>query len=289
MIKTFQFKSAKLVSLIVAFLIAVVSIYVIRDNISPAHTNVDVKNKSTNLQTESADNSISKPFTAGKKQNIPDFSNYIDVNEKKAAFFNYLRPMIARQNQLIKSERQQLLALQAKLNANESFSSSEESLLLSMAEKYQVKEDVSKNEILDKLLNKVDVIPENLVLIQAANETGWGSSRFAKQGNNFFGQWCFKTGCGLVPLSRTSGLKHEVAVFDSVEDSVASYMKNLNTNAAYETLREIRQKIEASGKTPGADDLIHGLINYSERQHEYVNELLDMLRHNQKFLVVING
>lgn len=140
-------------------------------------------------------------------------------------------------------------------------------------------------ESLDELLTRVDTIPEDLVLIQAANETGWGSSRFAREGMNFFGQWCFKKGCGLVPQSRSEGLSHEVAVFKSVEDSVGSYMRNLNSNAAYSLLRAIRADLRAQNQPVSAEKLVYGLMNYSERQEAYVEELLDMLRHNNQFLV----
>lgn len=135
---------------------------------------------------------------------------------------------------------------------------------------------------------RVDTIPENMVLIQAANETGWGSSRFAREGMNFFGQWCFKKGCGLVPQSRTKGLSHEVAVFKSVDDSVGAYMRNLNSNAAYGLLRSIRADLRAQGKPVKAEDLVYGLMHYSERQEAYIDELLEMLRHNNQYLVENN-
>jgi Bax protein len=126
------------------------------------------------------------------------------------------------------------------------------------------------------------------VLIQAANETGWGNSRFAREGLNFFGQWCFRKGCGLVPQSRSDGLSHEVAVFKTVEDSVASYMRNLNSNAAYSLFRSIRADMRAENQEPSADKLVYGLVNYSERQEAYIDELLEMLRQNQPYLVENN-
>ena len=77
----------------------------------------------------------------------------------------------------------------------------------------------------------MDIIPEMMVLVQAANESGWGTSRFSRMGLNLFGQWCYVRGCGLVPRAEEDG-RHEVAKFDSVNDSVC-YMRNINTHGAY--------------------------------------------------------
>jgi len=216
---------------------------------------------------------------------IPDFSAISNIAEKKQAFFDYLRPSIRLQNGIIKDERNFLQRSKQHL---------EDGLLLTDAELYRIEKIANKYQYssrsinastLDKLLVRTDTIPESMVLIQAANETGWGSSRFAKEGLNFFGQWCFRKGCGLVPQSRTAGMSHEVAVFDSVEASVASYMRNLNSNAAYSLLRSIRADLRAQNKQPQASELVWGLVNYSERQEAYIDELLEMLRQNKQYLV----
>ncbi|MCE9678465.1 glucosaminidase domain-containing protein [Shewanella sp. AS1] len=219
---------------------------------------------------------------------VPDFAAIPDVSEKKKAFFDYLRPAISHHNQIIADERKFLLLSQQHLNDGQALSEAEKFRILKLASKYQYEmRDVSL-DALENLLVRVDIVPENLVLIQAANETGWGSSRFAREGLNFFGQWCFKQGCGLVPQSRNTGAIHEVAVFDSVDASVGSYMKNLNSNEAYSVLRAIRADLRAENKPIIASKLVYGLMNYSERQGAYVEELLEMLRHNKKYLVVKN-
>ncbi len=217
---------------------------------------------------------------------IPDFSSILDVAEKKQSFFDFLRPAISYHNEIIADERQFLLDIQALLQGQKRLSDAQELNILELAEKYQFSMDTVTGETLDELLIRVDTIPENLVLVQAANETGWGNSRFAREGNNFFGQWCFKQGCGLIPYSRNEGANHEVAVFDTVDDSVGSYMKNLNSNSAYEQLRAIRADLRAQDEPVTADKLVYGLMNYSERQEAYIDELLEMLRHNKQFLVM---
>ncbi|MEC4724026.1 glucosaminidase domain-containing protein [Shewanella sp. D64] len=222
------------------------------------------------------------------KQNlslIPDFASIPLVSDKKQAFFDYLRPWVRLQNGIINDERQFLQRSLQHINDGLVLTEAEYFRIEEISNKYQYSPRTINAETIQKLLIRADIIPESMVLIQAANETGWGSSRFAREGLNFFGQWCFKKGCGLVPQSRTSGMSHEVAVFKSVEDSVASYMRNLNSNAAYSLLRSIRADMRAQNKEPTANELVYGLVNYSERQEAYIDELLEMLRHNQQYLV----
>ncbi|WP_108946527.1 glucosaminidase domain-containing protein [Shewanella halifaxensis] len=216
---------------------------------------------------------------------VPDFAAIKVISDKKKAFFDFLRPSIRHQNAIIQDERNFLMSIRSQIVSDKKLTEADEFRLQQISEKYQYTLRSLTLANIDTLLVRVDVIPEEMVLIQAANETGWGTSRFAREGLNFFGQWCFRKGCGLVPQSRTEGLSHEVALFKTVEDSVASYMRNLNSNAAYSLLRSIRADLRAQNKTPRAEDLVYGLINYSERQEAYIDELLEMLRHNQRFLV----
>ncbi|MCL1048268.1 glucosaminidase domain-containing protein [Shewanella abyssi] len=219
---------------------------------------------------------------------VPKFSDITDVKAKKRAFFNFLRPSVKHQNAIIEDERQFLIGIRTQLENENKLTDADEFRLQQIAEKYQYTSRRINTDTINKLLVRVDVVPEQMVLIQAANETGWGSSRFAREGLNFFGQWCFRKGCGLVPQSRSDGLSHEVAVFKTVEDSVASYMRNLNSNAAYSLLRSIRADMRAENQEPSANKLVYGLVNYSERQEAYIDELLEMLRQNQPYLVETN-
>jgi Bax protein len=120
-----------------------------------------------------------------------------------------------------------------------------------------------------------------MALAQAAKESGWGTSRFAANGNNFFGQWCFKQGCGLIPKARKASSSHEVAVFNSAKESVQAYMHNINTHQAYSELRSIRAKLHKTGKPFSGLDLIQGLNAYSERGIIYVKELSSLIKFNQ--------
>ncbi|MBY6185517.1 glucosaminidase domain-containing protein [Marinobacter hydrocarbonoclasticus] len=215
----------------------------------------------------------------------PDFESFTNVAEKKSAFFDFLRPKVEAENRKIAEQRAFIQRAQERLLTDQALSQAEATHLSNLATQYGLEIRAFSPESLDDLLVRVDEVPSAMVLVQAANETGWGSSRFAKEGLNYFGQWCFRKGCGLVPNQRQGGMNHEVARFDSVQDSVSSYLRNLNTNPAYRELREMRQQLRLAGKTPSAEDLIPGLIRYSERKEAYIEELLAMLNQNRSYLL----
>lgn len=209
---------------------------------------------------------------------IPDFAAITDVKAKKAAFFTYLQPSYDVITREVLAERTQLVNLQAKAE----LTSAEQASLASLVDKYQIAVTEPKAQ-LDDLLTRVDIIPEAMVLSQAANESGWGTSRFARLGYNFFGQWCFSQGCGLVPLDRNAGAQHEVAKFPDLESSVRSYYTNINRNPGYASFREIRAKQRLSKESLQPCLLTAGLKSYSERGEAYIQELNDMIIHNRTY------
>ncbi|MGL5046079.1 MAG: glucosaminidase domain-containing protein [Shewanella sp.] len=218
----------------------------------------------------------------------PDFSSIIDIAEKKKAFFDFLQPIVQQQNAIILMERGFISEMLALAENSKRLSETQLGQLNTLFDKYQYAARNIDTKSLASLLKRVDVVPESMVLIQAANESGWGSSRYARDGFNFFGEWCFTSDCGMVPSSRGADKQHEVKVFSSVDDSVSSYMRNLNSNTAYALFRSIRADLRSQALEPTADQLIYGLVNYSERQVAYIDELLDMLRHNKQYLVNVN-
>mgnify|MGYP006157714319 CR=1 FL=1 len=215
---------------------------------------------------------------------LPDFDSITDITEKKRTFFNYLRPYVKRENARLRSLRQQLLDIHDKKQKRLRISLEEYAFLYSLYDEFRM--DVAESDInmLDELLKRVDVIPESLVLMQAANESAWGTSRFAIEGYNFFGQWCFREGCGLIPLNRAEDQFHEVAKFDSPAASIRSYFYNLNTFHTYEQLRQIRAQHRAENRPLRGEALAHGLSAYSERGHEYIEEITAMIRFNRRLL-----
>jgi len=127
----------------------------------------------------------------------------------------------------------------------------------------------------------LDQIPESMVLAQAALESAWGTSRFVKGGNNYFGQWCYEAGCGMVPSARQQGANHEVRKFDSARESLHAYFRNINSHRAYRSLRKIRAQKRPAGQPLSGLELLAGLRNYSQRGQDYVDELRKVIRFNK--------
>jgi Bax protein len=211
---------------------------------------------------------------------------YADVTQKKHAFFAYLQPEIQRQNKIVLKEREMVFALQELFLQQQEFNKHQLEVFNNLAKKYRVSSDetLSVEQTLETLIRRVDTIPEALILVQAANESGWGASRFAQQGYNFFGLWCFKKGCGFVPRQRNDGAEHEVAKFTDLSHAVMTYVRNINRHYAYKELRVIRQELRQADKPVTAIALAVGLSSYSERGQEYIDELLSMLRVNRKHM-----
>ncbi len=214
---------------------------------------------------------------------LPDFAAIKDVREKKKAFFAFLRPAIEQENQKLLSLRQQLIEWQGMLAAGDSLSTSEMTSVKSIAKRYKINSKAAPDVLLQRMIDQIDIVPLELVLVQAANESAWGSSRFARIGLNFFGIWCYQKGCGMVPSGRDAGLKHEVAAFDSVNEAVGHYLYNINTNGAYKALRETRRQLRKENLPLDSAIIATGLLAYSERGSDYIIEITEMLRHNARY------
>jgi Bax protein len=213
--------------------------------------------------------------------NLPDFNAFTDIDEKKAAFFSFLLEYVEAENNRIEDKRLKLLDLWDIVRRDMDLSETELDILNGLTQEYRLGESILPiYDQVKELVLRVDMIPASLVLAQAASESAWGTSRFAKEGNNIFGQWCFDEGCGLVPERRLSDAAHEVRSFLSIEASVRSYFRNINTNGAYANLREMRGDMRDQGRPLDALVLAHGLLLYSERGHVYVSELHALIRQN---------
>lgn len=215
----------------------------------------------------------------GNSNPLPDFSIYTDVKQKKTAFFNYIFPLVEEQNQLIRVQRSRLLDLAE--TTVESLNNADQNFIEELSRYYKVDIEQPNKIVINKLLLRVDEVPASLALAQAAMESAWGTSRFAVQANNLFGQWCYQEGCGLVPLRRNPGSKHEVAKFDSVSDAIRSYLRNINTHRAYSDLREHRSSLLSQGNLVSGHLLAENLIEYSELREAYVHEIQAVIRINK--------
>lgn len=206
---------------------------------------------------------------------MPDFSQHEAVGDKKDAFFGYMFPRLGLANLRIQAAR----AYAERLSEKETLSDGERDWLNERAKQLRIDPE-DKQALFSGLERRLDIIPASMVLAQAANESSWGSSRFARRGNNLFGQWCFTEGCGLVPNSRPDGMNHEVKVFSSPYESIRGYLTNLNRHDAYRGIRERRAELRRDGQFPGGVALAGGLQAYSERGQAYVEEIRSMIHFN---------
>lgn len=212
-----------------------------------------------------------------EKVSLPDFSSIQDVNQKKQAFEDFLLPAIYQANRQVLEERTFLQGLDFN-----NLTKPQKQRLAVLADKYQQvrKTKQTKEQWKQALLKKVDIIPPSLALAQAANESAWGTSRFATEGLNFYGQWCFSVGCGLVPEERPDGKKYEVRLFESPSESVQAYINNLNAFHTYRDLRQLRLELRNKNQDLTGIALAEGLLAYSQRREEYIKEIQAMIRFN---------
>jgi Bax protein len=131
----------------------------------------------------------------------------------------------------------------------------------------------------DELLNRLEIVPPSLAIAQAAAESGWGTSRFAHQGNALFGQRVWGEG-GLAPLKREAADGVKVRAFDDLLDAVRSYTFNLNSHEAYAEFREWRTKLRRAGRPLSGLQLASHLRRYSEQGPEYVKFIETLIRTN---------
>lgn len=215
-----------------------------------------------------------------------DMGKVIDVKQKKSIFFRALLPIVLAENEKIVEVRERVVELIDKGVAN--LTEAEQRWLQAIATEYKLKGSVNDAKTQRRLLRRVDVVPPALVLAQAANESAWGASRFAQQGNNLFGQWTYRQSEGIVPLGRPKGATYAVRAFATVDASVRAYLRNLNTNAAYKKLRLLREKMRTAGEVLDAHRMANGLMAYSSRGEEYIHEIQSMMRSNRLLTTLDN-
>lgn len=211
----------------------------------------------------------------------PDFRQIKPTTARKEAFFAFMTPLVAYQNAFYEQERARLLAITAKLDAGQHLSRSDRRKLSYWSRTFHLDAALTLSDRIDLLLKRLHRIPDAMVLAQAAAESAWGRSRFAREGNNYFGQWCYDAGCGLVPLQRGAKAKHEVRYFESAQAAVRAYFININTHRAYQSLREKRLALEQKGEDITADALVGELSQYSQRGQPYIRELRQIIRGNE--------
>ena len=206
------------------------------------------------------------------------------LSESKKDFVKTLLPLISYENQNIILERSKLENIRDFLDYNNTLSKSDMKYLNKISKKYRIKtNDKHKYDLVNELLDRVDVIPNSIVLAQAANESGWGTSRFAIEFNAIFGEYTYDFSNGVIPLLREEGEKHLVKSFDSVNKSVQSYFNNLNSHYAYKDFREVRKIMREKNNFSNLKLLIEELDSYAADINyiKTINSIIDANKFHQ--------
>lgn len=206
-----------------------------------------------------------------------DLQSIRETADRKALFFKTVLPLVLQVNEQIVEDRARLWDLRTQKQAGSKLNALDRLWLAALAERYGVDRDN-----IGALLKHHDVVPPSLALAQAATESAWGTSRFVREGNAMFGEWTFANDHkGIVPSQRDDDKSHRVRAFDSLLDSVQSYVDNLNTHKAYKEFRAARADLRAKGKVIDGMKLANTLYRYSERGAVYVSELHAIISGNE--------
>ena len=208
-----------------------------------------------------------------KSSSLPDLRKYPSGTPRKKAFLRTVMPYITKQNQAITADRNWLVSKQY----DSRWSPSELARLKDIASRYKVKWSGNTRRIpWNSLLERVDIIPNSMVATMAAAESGWGTSKLARVNNNLFGMKCGGGNC--------RGAMKGYSQFESVEQSVQAYVRNLNTHPAYSSFRKSRAQLRKTDQEVTASAMIHKLKGYSTRGSSYNNYLFAMYQDNQRLI-----
>lgn len=224
-----------------------------------------------NLQALERSSSERVVAVADLPTKLPDElrSNQLSIEERKRLFVTSIMPLVERENRRLGSRRQRMLGVLARLEKGNALPPAEQQWLRSLAEEYKIKIDpLSEARAREELKRRLDIIPVDLALAQAALESGWGRSKYARIHRDVFGM------SGIV---RKNPSKPK---FASLAESVHTYVHTLNTHGAYKQLRRIRENLRAQGAPIEGGVLASGLTRYSVLGKEYVQRVVAVMRSN---------
>ncbi len=213
-------------------------------------------------------NKIAKPVEIGK---LPyELKEIQSTKKRKELFIQIVLPLILEENNKILLDRKKLFAI---LNKNNN-SNSDNQWLNKKFKQY----GVSSKDI-PTLKRRMDIIPPSMAIAQAAKETGWGTSRFALEGNALFGQWTY-TDKGIKPAAAEAGTTHKVMMFNVLKSSVRAYTRNLNTHKSYKKMRYVRAIQRDNRGKLDSFELVDYLDRYAETGKEYTIILKKIIEQN---------
>ena len=199
-----------------------------------------------------------------------DLKKLKSTQKKKNTFIKIVMPLILDENDKILEDRKKLF----KILGKQSNSRGEKVWLKRRFKDYRVDgEDIAELKI------RMDVVPTSIAIAQAAKESGWGTSRFALDGNAMFGQWTWSED-GIEPNKKSKNQSHKILKFPMLQSSVKAYMKNLNTHRGYSEFRDERANLRRRNQNISGLDLVDYLYNYAQTGSEYVKILKKIIQQN---------
>ena len=199
-----------------------------------------------------------------------DLKKIKSTNKRKDTFIKIVMPLILSENEKILEDRNKLFRILGK----QSNTMGEKVWLKRRFKDYDIKgEDIAELKL------RMDIVPTSIAIAQAAKESGWGTSRFALEGNAMYGQWTWG-GEGIEPSKKDKEKEHKILKFPKLQSSVAAYMKNLNTHRGYSEFRDKRSKIREKKQEVNGLDLVDYLYNYAQTGSEYVKTLKIIIQQN---------
>jgi Bax protein len=205
--------------------------------------------------------------------NLPsDIENIDTPADRKQLFMAATLPLILRVNEAILADRAALRDIAWRSSQGRALTAHENEWLVELAARYRLAQPDVK-----ELMKRVDVVPPSMALAQAAAESGWGTSRFAREGNAIFGQWTYMADEGILPKDRPANASHFVKSFDTLTESVWSYARSLNTHRAYADFRNERQALRKANKPIDGYHLAGTLTKYSERGDDYIKSIRSLM------------
>ena len=225
--------------------------------------------KSTNYSLEDVrKNKLVKPISLTL---LPgEIKKIENIKKRKDLFIQIILPLIIKENNNIKLDRKKLFSI-----LNKSKNTNVEKIWL----KSKFKQYGVVNKDLSTLKVRMDEVPTSMAIAQAAKETGWGTSRFAQEGNALFGQWTW-SGEGIKPSEADDDSTHKVMKFKILQASVKAYQRNLNTHSSYKNFRIARADSRDRGQKLDSMILSEHLVKYAETGKEYVRILQQIIRQN---------
>jgi len=205
----------------------------------------------------------------------PDIADIESIKKRKQFFIKAILPVILRINEDIIEARERLTKLKKTSELGIALTKSQNIWINRLAERYE-----TTPEDWDSLLSRIDIVPPSLAIAQAAEESGWGTSRFAREGNALFGQYTFVASDGMLPEKREHGEQHLIRSYSSLFEAVGSYMHNLNYHPAYAEFRQERKYLRDNAMGLDGIQLVGKLIRYSERGTKYIEAIRHIIRSN---------